>query len=97
MEKLSELLPLCEVNPSVNDDFPSEMDNSAQLWDFYPMPFWPTGIVIACVCVRLSVCVSTLLVCVITHHSFKLGSPDLDQKMQNILLKVPIVSGTDGT
>ena len=31
------------------------------LWGFYPRPFWPTGIVIACVCVCvcLSVCVST--------------------------------------
>ena len=34
-------------------------------------------------------------VCAITRHKFKLESPNLDQKMQNILLKVPIVLGTD--
>ena len=31
----------------------------------------------------------------ITHHTFQLESPDLDEKMQNILLKVPIVLETD--
>ena len=63
---------------------------------FYPRPFWPTGIVIACVCVCvcLSVC-QLLLVRMITRHPFKLGSPNLNQKMQNILLKVPIVLGAD--
>ena len=63
---------------------------------FYPRPFWPTGIVIACVCVCvcLSVC-QLLLVQTITRRPFKLGSPNLNQKMQNILLKVPIVFGAD--
>ena len=36
-------------------------------------------------------CVNFLLVRTITHHPFKLGSLNLDQKLQNILLKVPIV------
>ena len=44
-------------------------------------------------CVRVSV--NHELVCAITRHKFKLESPNLDQKMQNILLKVPIVLGTD--
>ena len=44
-------------------------------------------------CVRVSV--NHELVCVITRHKFELESPNLDQKMQNILLKVPIVFGTD--
>ena len=57
-------------------------------WICYPRPFWPTGIVIACVC-------QLLLVQMITHHTFQLESPDLDEKMQNILLKVPIVLGAD--
>ena len=48
----------------------------------------------ASVCVYLCVC-QLLLVCAITHHPLKLGSPNLDQKMQNILLKVPIVLGPD--
>ena len=53
--------------------------------------FWPSGIVIACV----SLCVNHGLVCRITHHEFKLESSNLDKKMQNILLKVPIVFGAD--
>ena len=47
-----------------------------------------------CVCVCLSVC-QLLLVRMITRHPFKLGSPNLNQKMQNILLQVPIVLGAD--
>ena len=63
---------------------------------FYPRPFWPTGIVIACVCVCVYLCVCRRLpVRAITHHTFQLESPDLDEKMQNILLKDPIVLGAD--
>ena len=50
---------------------------------------WPVSV---CVCAYLCVC-QLLLVRVITHHMFQLESPDLDEKMQNILLKVPIVLG----
>ena len=54
------------------------------------------GIVIACVCVCVYLCVCQfLLVRAITHHMFQLESSDLDKKMQNILLKVPIVLGAD--
>ena len=42
--------------------------------------FWPSGIVIGCVCVSVCVCVNHELVCTITHRSFKLGSPNLDQR-----------------
>ena len=59
---------------------------------FLPKALWPTGIVIACVCVCVFVC-QLLLVRAITHHPLELGSLNLDQKMQNILLKVPIVLG----
>ena len=62
------------------------------------MPFWHRGIVIACVCVCVCVylCVcQLLLVRAITHYTFQLESPDLDEKMQNILLKVPVVLGAD--
>ena len=40
--------------------------------------FWPSGIVVACVClcVRLSVC--AVITCL--HHPFKLGSPNLDHR-----------------
>ena len=47
-----------------------------------------------CVCVYLCVC-HLLLVRTITHHTFQLESPNLNEKMQNILLKVPIVLGAD--
>ena len=68
------------------------MGKPSRKYHFYPRPFWPKGIVIACVCVYLCVC-QLLLVRAITHHTFQLESPDLDEKMQNILLKVPIVLG----
>ena len=50
--------------------------------------FWPSGIVVACVCVsvcpcvRVSVCVCVNhgLVRALTHHSFKLESPNLEQR-----------------
>ena len=44
---------------------------------------------------RLSV--NHKLVYVITCHPFKLESPNIDQNMQNILLKVPIVLEADWT
>ena len=47
-----------------------------------------------CVCVSVCVC-QPLLVRVITHHTFQLESPDLDEKMQKKLLKVPILLGAD--
>ena len=57
--------------------------------------FWPSGIVVACVClsvcpsVRLSVCVcgKHLLVCTITHHPFKLGSLNLDHRCKRPWLR----------
>ena len=44
--------------------------------------FWPSGIVIAFVCgsVCPCVCINHELVRTITHRSFKLGSPNLDQR-----------------
>ena len=47
-----------------------------------------------CVGVYLYVC-QLLIVRTITHHTFQLESPDLDEKVQNSLLKVPIVLGAD--
>ena len=48
-----------------------------------------------CHCLRLCVCVRVqlLLFRAITHHPLQLDSLNLDQMMQNILLKVPIVWG----
>ena len=45
----------------------------------------------ASVCPSIRVCGNNELVRAITQHPFKLESPNLDQKMQNILLKVCIV------
>ena len=44
--------------------------------------FWPSGIVIACVCGSVCPCVCSNheLVRTITHRPFKLGSPNLDQR-----------------
>ena len=57
---------------------------------FYPRPVLAFGY---CRCLRVSV--NHELVSAITRHNFELKPPNLDQKMQTILLKVPIVLGTD--
>ena len=51
-------------------------------WLFTRGQFWPSGIVIGCVCgsVCQCVCVNHELVRTITHRLFKLGSPCLDQR-----------------
>ena len=57
--------------------------------------FWPSGIVVACVCVCVCVCVClSVCLCVnhefvraITHHLFKLGSPNLDQRCKRPWLR----------
>ena len=50
--------------------------------------FWPSVIVVACVCSSVSPSV-TKFVRAITHHPFKLGSPNLDQRCKRV--KIPIV------
>ena len=58
---------------------------------FFRGRFWPSGIVVACVClcVRPSVrpCVNHELVRAITHHPFKLGSPSLDHRCKRPWLR----------
>ena len=46
--------------------------------------FWPSGIVVACLClcVRVRVCINHLLVRVITWDRLKLGSPNLHQRCE---------------
>ena len=46
--------------------------------------FWPSGIVVACVCVCVSVCVS---VGAITRDPFNLGSPNLDERCRRLWSK----------
>ena len=49
--------------------------------------FWPSGIVVACVCVSVSLCVNRLLVRAITRDPFKLGSPNLKHRCQRPWLR----------
>ena len=53
--------------------------------------FWPSGIVVACIClcVRPTVCVcgNHLLVRAITHYPVKLGSPNLDHRCKRPWLR----------
>ena len=49
--------------------------------------FWPSGIVVACVCVSVSLCVNHLLVRAITRDPFKLGSPNLKHRCKRPWLR----------
>ena len=58
-------------------------------WCFNRGQFWPSGIVVACVCVWVSirVYVNHLLFCTITDHSMKRLSPHLVQRCIRPLLR----------
>ena len=62
--------------------------------------FWPSGIVVACVClsvcVSLCVCINNVLVRAITHHPFKLGSPNLDHRCKRRWLRSLLFCGAIG-
>ena len=49
--------------------------------------FWPSGIVVACVCVSVSLCVNHLLVHAITRDPFKLGLPNLKHRCKRPWLR----------
>ena len=53
--------------------------------------FWPSGIVVACVCVCVSV--NHEFVRTITHQPFKLGSPNLDQRCKTPWLRALLFCG----
>ena len=57
--------------------------------------FWPSGIVVACVCVYVCVHVSVNheLVRTIIHQPFKLGSPNLDQRCKRPWLRSLLFCG----
>ena len=55
--------------------------------------FWPSGIVVACVCVSVSLCVNHLLVRAITHQPFKLGSLNVDHRCKRPWLRSILFSG----
>ena len=55
--------------------------------------FWPSGIVVACVCPSASPSV-TKFVRAITHYPFQLGSPNLDQRCKRPWLRSLLFCGT---
>ena len=59
--------------------------------------FWPSGIVIACVCVSVCVsvcvCINHLLVRTITHQPFMLESPNLDERRKTPWLRCLLFLG----
>ena len=62
-----------------------------KLWFFTRGQFWPSGIVVACVCVCVSV--NHEIVRAITRQPFKLGSPNFDQRCKRPWLRAPLFCG----
>ena len=54
---------------------------------FTPGQFWPSGIVVACVCLCVRPSGNHLLVRTITQHPFKLGSPNLHHRCKRPWLR----------
>ena len=55
--------------------------------------YWPSGIVVACVCVYVCLSVNHELVRAIIHQPFKLGSPNLDQRCKRPCLRSLLFCG----
>ena len=70
-----------------NYDFPERFVQQCDLHFFTRGQFWPSGIVVACVCVSVSLCVNHLLVRAITWDPFKLGSPNLKHRCKRPWLR----------
>ena len=66
-------------------------------WDMGPfftrVQYWPSGIVVACVCVYVCLSVNHELVRAIIHQPFKLGSPNLDQRCKRPWLRSLLFCG----
>ena len=77
----------------VDDPLDQNFFVSMILVGFYPMLVLAFG---HCRCLRLSVSPSvTKFVRTITHHPFKLGSPNLDHRCKRPWFRIPIVLGGD--
>ena len=67
------------------------LNNKSLVWVSTRGQFWPSGIVVACVCVcvclSVRLCVNHLLVRAIIRLLFKLGSPNLDQRCKRPWLR----------
>ena len=59
--------------------------------------FWPAGIVVASICLYVSVCLcaNPEFVCMITCDPFKPGSSNLDHRCKDTLDEIPVVLGED--
>ena len=55
--------------------------------------YWPSGIVVACVCVSACLSVNHELVRAIIHQPFKLGSPNLDRRCKRTWLRSLLFCG----
>ena len=59
--------------------------------NFYPSPVLASAYCrCLCLCVCVYVCINNELVHAITHHPFKLGSPNLDQRCKRLWLRSPV-------
>ena len=84
------LRTLQSVRPSIR----LSVRPSVRLWHLFTRgQFWRLGIVVACVCVSVSLCVNHLLVRAITQVLFKLGSPNLDQRCKTPRLRSLLFCG----
>ena len=71
-------------------------DNSGRKWISLPEASFGLRVLSlpASVCVCVCVCGNHEIVCVITHHPFKLGSPNLDQRCKTTWLRSLLFYGT---
>ena len=63
------------------------------IWVFTRGQYWPSGIVVACVCVYVCLSVNHEFVRAIIHQPFKLGSPNLDQRCKRPWLRSLLFCG----
>ena len=94
METFSALLALCAENSPVTSEFPSQRPVTRIFDVFTRGQFWPSGIVVACICVCVRVCqfVCQSLACLHDNpEPVQARITKFRPKMQKTLVKVPIV------
>ena len=84
---VSLLTHICVTRPQwVNSLAPRRSGYDFKKSTFTQVQFWPSGIILACVCVHVSVrlCINHKLIHVITAHLLKLEPLNLDQKCKTL-------------
>ena len=94
MQKISESIFLTPVDENEVEAMINHLKEHIPNRIFTGGQFWPSGIVVACVCVCVCVCGNHELVRMITHHPFKLGSPNLGQRCKTTSLRSLLFYGT---